>query len=67
MVPVASALVAQQVPEPVLLVALRSVAKVANFFPIFAVFALVWGISVRVWGIFALAIVFLGCAYSVAF
>ena len=67
MVPVASARVAQQVPAPVLLVALRRVASVANFFPISAVFALVWGISVSVSGIFALAIVFLGCACGIAF
>ena len=38
-----------------------------DFFPKSAVFALVWGISVRGWGIFVLAIVFLGCASGVAF
>ena len=53
--------------QQVLLVTLRSVDKVAIFFPKSAVFALVWGISVRGWGIFALAIVFLGCASGAAF
>ena len=67
MVPVASALVAQQVPAPVLLVALLSVAKVAIFFPHIRGFRASWGISVSGWGIFALAIVFLGCACGVAF
>ena len=67
MVPVAFALVAQQVPAPVLFVALCSVARMAFFFfPISAVFALVWGFSVSGWGIFALAIVFLGCYCGVA-
>ena len=38
-----------------------------NFFPKSAVFALVLGISVRGWGIFALALEFPGCASGVAF
>ena len=59
-IPVASALVAQQDTARDLVVALRSVAKVA-------VFALVLEISVRGWGIFALALEFPGCAGCVAF
>ena len=38
-----------------------------NVFPKSAVFALVLGISVRGWGIFALALEFPGCAGGVAF
>ena len=50
------------------MVALRSVADVAAFSPIsHAVFALVLGISVLGYGILALALIFLGCAYGVAF
>ena len=69
MVPVASALVAQQVPAPVLLVALRlaQCRQSGVFFPISAVFTLVWVFSVSGGGIFTLAIVFLGCYCGVAF
>ena len=66
-IPVASALVELQVPAQDLVVALRSVTEVAIFFPKSAVFALVLGISVRGWGIFALALEFPGCAGGVAF
>ena len=52
---------------PVLAVALRSVADVAAFSPNSAVFALVLGISVLGYGILALALIFLGCAYGPAF
>ena len=38
-----------------------------DFFPKSAVFAPVLGISIRVWGIFAFALEFLGCASGVAF
>ena len=38
-----------------------------DFFPNSVVFALVLGISVRVWGYFALALEFPGCASGVAF
>ena len=50
------------VPALVLVVTLRSVAGVASFFPNSAVFTPILGISVRVWGIFALELEFLGCA-----
>ena len=51
----------------VLVVALRSVADVAAFFPNPAVFTLVLGISVLGYGILALALLFLTCAYGIAF
>ena len=54
------------VPVQVLVIALRSVAEVAKSFPNSTVFALVLGISVRVWGVFALLLEFLGCASGVA-
>ena len=38
-----------------------------GFFPNYAVFALVLGISVLGYGIVALALLFLGCSYGVAF
>ena len=38
-----------------------------DFFPYSAVFTPILGISVRVWGIFALELEFLGCACGVAF
>ena len=54
-------LVALPVPAQVLVV-----AEVA-FFPQLRGFALVLGISIRVWEFFELALEFLGCASSVAF
>ena len=56
--PVAYALVALLVPA--------QYCRGGKFFPKSAVFALVLGISVRGWGIFALALEFLGCASGVA-
>ena len=64
---VAFALIARTIPAPVLVLALRSAANVAFFFPDFAAFALVLGTSVLAYGILALPFLFLGYAYGVAF
>ena len=61
------AMITLMVPAQVLIVALRSVAVVAVFFPKSAVFALVLGGSVLGSGILALALLFLGYASGVAF
>ena len=66
-IPVASALVAQQDTAQGLVVALRSVGPSGDLFPQPTVFVLVLGISVRGWGLFALALAFPGCAGGVAF
>ena len=41
---VALATIAATIPAPILLLALRSAAVVAFFFPSFAIFALLWGL-----------------------
>ena len=41
---VALATIAAAIPAPILLLALRSAAVVAFFFPSFAIFALLWGL-----------------------
>ena len=64
---VAFALITRTIPAPVLVLALRSVADVAVFFPNSTVFALVLGTSVLAYGILALPLLFLGYAYGVAF
>ena len=46
---------------------LAQCCRCGGFFPNYAVFALVLGISVLGYGILALALIFLGCAYGVAF
>ena len=43
-VAVALATIAATIPAPILLLALRSAAVVAVFFPNFAIFALLWGL-----------------------
>ena len=43
-VTVALAMVAAMIPAPILLLALRSTAVVAFFFPSFVIFALLWGL-----------------------
>ena len=43
---VALATVAATIPAPILLLALRSAAVVAVFFPSFAIFALLWGLLI---------------------
>ena len=63
-VTVALATVAATIPAPILLLALRSAAVVAFFFPSFAIFALLWGSSalLRPFSPF-----FLGYTFSVTF
>ena len=60
-------LLALTVPAQVLTVTWRRVAEVAVFSPIPRFFALVLGLSVLFKEFFALALVFLGCTYGVAF
>ena len=62
----AFALFTRTIPAPVL-DCLAQGCQFGIFFPNSAVFALVLGISVLGYGILALALIFLGCAYGVAF
>ena len=63
----AFALLALSVPVQVLAVTWRRVAEVAVFSPIPRFFVLILGLSVLFKEFFALALVFLGCTYGVAF
>ena len=63
----ALALLALTVPAQVLTVTWCGVAEVAVFSPIPRFFALVFGLSILFKEFFALALVFLGCTYGVAF
>ena len=63
---VAFALITQTIPAPVLVLALRSAADVAVFFPNSAVFRASFGDFCSCFGIIALPLLFLGYAYGVA-
>ena len=60
---VALATVAAMITAPILLLALRSAAVVAVFFPSFAIFALVWGLLFFL----GILLLFLGYTFGVAF
>ena len=66
-VAVALAPLARTIPAPVLLLALRSAADVAVFFPVPRIFRASFGDFCSCFRIFAFPLLFLGYAYGVAF